>query len=147
MSDHKGAALIYPMLPDAETVNADKGYDSDASERLSPDAALRLAFHREPSAGCRNILQDFVPTAPQGREHVRKAKRLAAHLNALRPLRPHVLQRYLHHGTRYPLARPMSPDPSFRSRATFADRNLERYAAGEVPTTRLKATRKVSRDS
>jgi transposase len=22
------------------------------SERLSPDAALRLAFHREPSAGC-----------------------------------------------------------------------------------------------
>jgi putative transposase len=30
MSDHKGAALIYPMLPDAETIIADKGYDSDA---------------------------------------------------------------------------------------------------------------------
>jgi transposase len=30
MSDHKGAALIYPMLPDAETLIADKGYDSDA---------------------------------------------------------------------------------------------------------------------
>ena len=30
MSDHKGAALIYPMQPDAETLIADKGYDSDA---------------------------------------------------------------------------------------------------------------------
>jgi len=30
MSDHKGAALIYPMLPDAETIIADKGYDRDA---------------------------------------------------------------------------------------------------------------------
>ena len=30
MSDHKGAALIYPMLPDAETLIADKGYDSAA---------------------------------------------------------------------------------------------------------------------
>jgi transposase len=26
----KGAALIYPMLPDAETLIADKGFDSDA---------------------------------------------------------------------------------------------------------------------
>jgi IS5 family transposase len=29
MSGHKGADLIYPMLPDAETLIADKGYDSD----------------------------------------------------------------------------------------------------------------------
>jgi hypothetical protein len=46
----------------------------------------------------RNILQDFVSTAPEGREYVRKAKRLAAYLNALRPLRPRILQRYLHRG-------------------------------------------------
>ena len=53
MSDHKGAALIYPMLPDAATLIADKGYDSNAFPgRLSPDAASRLAFHRAPSAGC-----------------------------------------------------------------------------------------------
>jgi len=45
----------------------------------------------------RNILQDFVSTAPQGREYVRKAKRLAAYLNALRPLRPHIFS-YLHRG-------------------------------------------------
>jgi transposase len=30
MSDHKGAALIYPTLPDAQTLIVDKGYDSDA---------------------------------------------------------------------------------------------------------------------
>ena len=82
------------------------------SERLSPDAASRLAFHREPAPVARNILQDFVSTAPQGREYVRKAKRLAAYLNALRPLRPHILQRYLHRGNRYLLARSMSPDPN-----------------------------------
>ena len=35
MSDHKGAALIYPILPDAETLIADKGYDSDGSERFA----------------------------------------------------------------------------------------------------------------
>ena len=29
MSDHRGAALIYHLLPDAETLIADKGYDSD----------------------------------------------------------------------------------------------------------------------
>jgi hypothetical protein len=40
----------------------------------------------------RNMLQDFVSTVRQGREHVRKAERLAAYLNALRPLRPHILQ-------------------------------------------------------
>jgi hypothetical protein len=38
-------------------------------------------------------MQDSVSTAPQGREYVRKAKRLAAYLNALRPLRPQILQR------------------------------------------------------
>jgi hypothetical protein len=29
MSDRKGAALICPMLPDVETLIAEKGYDSD----------------------------------------------------------------------------------------------------------------------
>jgi hypothetical protein len=53
----KGAAPIYPMLPDAETLIADKGLLPTRgmivmhSARLSPDAASRLAFHREPSAG------------------------------------------------------------------------------------------------
>ena len=34
MSDHKGAALIYPMLPGAATLIADKGYDSDALRQV-----------------------------------------------------------------------------------------------------------------
>lgn len=79
--------------------------------RLSPDAASRLAFHREPSAGARNILQDFVSTALQGREHVRKAKRLAAYINGATTARLHILQRYLHRCNRYLLARSVSPDP------------------------------------
>jgi len=29
MSDHTGAKLLYPHLPAAETLIADKGYDSD----------------------------------------------------------------------------------------------------------------------
>jgi transposase len=29
MSDHKGAKLLYPALPKAEALIADKGYDSD----------------------------------------------------------------------------------------------------------------------
>ena len=65
--------------------------------------ALHSTASQAPVA--RNILQDFVSTAPQGREYVRKAKRLA-YLNALRPLRPHILQRYLHRGNRDLLARP-----------------------------------------
>ena len=35
MSDHKGAALIYPMLPDAETIIADKGYGRSFSSKNS----------------------------------------------------------------------------------------------------------------
>ena len=101
MSDHMGAALIYPMLPDAGTIIADKGYDSDAFRDAL--AGRHHALHPTASQApvARNILQDSVSTAPQGREHVRKAKRLAAYLNALRPLRPHILQRYLHRGNRY----------------------------------------------
>ena len=30
MSGHKGAAMIFPVLPDADTLIADKGYDCDA---------------------------------------------------------------------------------------------------------------------
>lgn len=30
MSDHKGAAMILPALPDADVLIGDKGYDSDA---------------------------------------------------------------------------------------------------------------------
>ncbi len=30
MSDHKGAAIIYPKLPTADMLIGDKGYDSDA---------------------------------------------------------------------------------------------------------------------
>ena len=40
MSDHKGAALIYPMLPDAETLIADRGYDSDAFREVLAERGI-----------------------------------------------------------------------------------------------------------
>src|SRR6267378_4846756 len=66
---------------------------------LSPSRSLAVASSR-------------IGGSTEGREHVRKAKRLAAYLNALRPLRLHILRRYLHRGNRYLLARSMSPDPN-----------------------------------
>jgi transposase len=57
---HKGAALIYPMLPGAETLIADKGYDSDAFREalagrgitpcIPPRAKCRL-----PATYCRTL--------------------------------------------------------------------------------------------
>ncbi len=53
MSDHKGAALIYPMLPDAETPIADKGYDSDAFRGALGERGITPCIPpREPSAIC-----------------------------------------------------------------------------------------------
>jgi|GEM_PF-2139247 len=98
------------------------------SERLAPDAASRLAFHREPSAGCpRHTARLCIGSATRSRT-CRKAKRLAAYLNALRPLRPHILQRYLHRGNRYLLARSMSPDP--RARALRREFTLAEHVFG-----------------
>src|SRR6267142_1938550 len=94
--------------------------------------ALHSTANQAPVA--RNILQDFVSTAPQGREYVRKAKRLAAYLNALRPLRPHILRRYLHRGNCYLLARSMSPDPSSMSA-------LQRWSQPVAATLYLRGKR------
>jgi len=46
MSDHKGAALIYPMPPGAETLIADKGYDSDAFREPLAGRAITPCIHR-----------------------------------------------------------------------------------------------------
>ena len=59
----------------------------------------------------RNVLQSHVQTAPQGREHVRQTQGLETYLNALRPMRTHILQRNLHRCDRHLLAGSMSPDP------------------------------------
>jgi transposase len=51
MSDHNGAASIYPMLPEAETLIADKGYDSDAFREALAGRRITPCIPREPSAG------------------------------------------------------------------------------------------------
>jgi hypothetical protein len=63
----------------------------------------------------RNVLQDFVSTAPQAREPCSQSQMLAAYLNALGSLCRHILQRYMHHGNRHLLARPMSPHPKLNA--------------------------------
>ena len=63
MSDHKGAALIYPMLPDAETLIADKGHDSDAfREALAGRGITPCIPPRAKRRLPENVLQDFVST-------------------------------------------------------------------------------------
>ena len=58
MSDHKGATLIYPLLPDAGTLIADKGYDSDAfrealAERGITPCIPPRARRKSPASYCR----------------------------------------------------------------------------------------------
>lgn len=60
MSDHKGAAMIYPVLPDADTLIADKGYDSDAfrealCERGIAPCIPPRANRRSPATYCKTL--------------------------------------------------------------------------------------------
>jgi len=48
LGDHKGAALIYPMLPDAETIIAEKGYDGDAFRDALAGRGITLSASRQP---------------------------------------------------------------------------------------------------
>ncbi len=60
MSDHKGAALIYPVLPDAETLIANKGYDSDTFREALAGRGIALcipqqAKRRLPAMYCKTL--------------------------------------------------------------------------------------------
>jgi IS5 family transposase len=69
MSDHQGAALIYPMLPDAETIIADKGYDCDAFREalagrgITPCIPPR-AKRRLPATYCKTLYQFWSAASP-----------------------------------------------------------------------------------
>lgn len=60
MSDHRGAALIYPNLPNAQTLIGDKGYDSDAFREaltvggITPCIPPR-AKRRTPTTHCKTL--------------------------------------------------------------------------------------------
>jgi len=60
MSDHKDAALIYPMLPNAETIIADKGHDSDAFREVLAGRGITScipprAKRRLPATCCKTL--------------------------------------------------------------------------------------------
>ncbi len=63
MSDHRGAALIYPKLPDAQTLIADKGYDSDAfrvalTVRGTTPCIPPRAKRRAPATYCKTLYKE-----------------------------------------------------------------------------------------
>jgi len=60
MSDHKGAEMIFPALPDADALIGDKGYDSDAfraaliEREITPCIPPR-AKRRSPATYCKAL--------------------------------------------------------------------------------------------
>jgi transposase len=59
VSDHKGAAIIYPLLPKADTLIADKGYDSDAFRDALRECGITpcippRAKRRSPATYCKS---------------------------------------------------------------------------------------------
>ena len=60
MSDHRGAAMIHPILPDAETLIVDKGYGSNAfrdalAERGITPCIPPRAGRRLPATYCKTL--------------------------------------------------------------------------------------------
>ena len=96
MSDYKGAALMLPVLPKANELLGDKGYDADWFRRALAERGITACIpsksnRKKPIGHDRELYRQR-----QDREHVRKAQGLAAHSHPLRPMRPHLHVRNLH---------------------------------------------------
>ena len=115
MSDQKGARLMLGVLPKAKTLIADPGYDSNWFREALKSGESSPAFHQPKAARRRSTMRDNLPPAPQNREPLRQAQGLAAHRNALRPMRPHILLRRLHRCYSRLLSQSMSPEPRWRN--------------------------------
>jgi transposase len=98
------------MLPDAETLIADKGYDSDAFREALAGRGITpwippRAKRRLPATYCKSLYRQ---------RH--KVENMFTKLKDWRRIsmrydRWDILRRYLHRGNRYLLARTMSPEP------------------------------------
>ena len=53
MNDHKGTALLLPVLPPAGELLGDRGYDSDGSGKGCATAELSPAFRRPKTGSSR----------------------------------------------------------------------------------------------
>ncbi len=133
MSDHKGAALIYPMLPDAETIIADKGYDSDAFREALAGRGITPCI---PPRAKRRLPATYCKTLYRQRH---KVENMFARLKDWRRISmrydrcAHILQRYLHRGNRYLLARSMSPDSSRALRRRACSATPIRLSSPDLP--------------
>ena len=96
ISDHRGAALMLPNLPQAKELPGHKGYDSS---RVRHALAERGIAPCTPSSKSRKIPIPYdkvlLSAAPPHREHVRPPQALAPHRHALRSMRPHLHVRHL----------------------------------------------------
>jgi transposase len=113
MSDNKGAALMINAFPGAKALLADRGYDADWFRHALAERGITPCI---PSKTNRKVpipaRHRPLPSAPQGRKHVRQAQGLAPHPHPLRQMRPYVHVRNLHRSNRHHLAATMSPEPS-----------------------------------
>jgi hypothetical protein len=68
VSDHKGAAIIYPKLPTADMLIGDKGYDSDAFRDALTKRGITPCIRPEPIVGCpRLIARPCISSATRSR--------------------------------------------------------------------------------
>jgi transposase len=97
--------LMIDAFPKAKALLGDKGYDADWFPlALTKRGITPCIPSKGQPQGPDRLRQDPLPPAPQDREHVRQAQRLATHPHPLRPLRPYLHVRHLHRGNRHLLA-------------------------------------------
>ena len=58
MSDHIGAKLLYPLLPEATTLIADKGYDSTSIRELIQSKGSKVVIPRKKNSTIGNAALD-----------------------------------------------------------------------------------------
>ena len=102
MSDFKGAALMIDALPAAKALLADKGYDADFRDALAMrgmEACIFSKLNRK-----RIFHATGRSTASATRSRTASAASKIAHPHPLRPMRPHLNVRHLHHSHHHLLA-------------------------------------------
>jgi hypothetical protein len=84
MSDHTGAKLLYPSPPPANTLIADKGYDSDGFRQALAARNINACIPPKRNRKIQHVFdKKTLQEPPQDQEHVRQTQGLAAHLNPL----------------------------------------------------------------
>ena len=95
VSDYRGAESLLPALPDAVTLIANKGYDSDRFREALAESEIEPCIPAQPKE-TRGLRHRSLQTEKPHRAHVRQAQGLETHRHMIRPMRPYLLQRHLY---------------------------------------------------